>query len=249
MKLTPCRQWMMEDSSLNLYLDQIGRSELLTAEEETQLAERIQQGDGRALNKLVEANLRFVVKLAAGYRGNGVEMDDLISEGNLGMMKAAAKFAPQRGSRFVSYAAPFIRQHMERAIEQQNGLAKIPRDAGLAGRMANRRPMSVDAPMNGRTNMSLLSVLVNADSPMADSRVYSEAIEQAVEFALLTLSERERRVVNAFFGIEQERETLAEIAEDMELKRERVRQIRDRALRRISKSYKLKLRELSSSGQ
>lgn len=249
MKLTPCRQWMMEDSSLNLYLDQIGRSELLTAEEETQLAERIQQGDGRALNKLVEANLRFVVKLAAGYRGNGVEMDDLISEGNLGMMKAAAKFAPQRGSRFVSYAAPFIRQHMERAIEQQIGLAKIPRDAGLAGHMANRRPMSVDAPMNGRTNMSLLSVLVNADSPMADSRVYSEAIEQAVEFALLTLSERERRVVNAFFGIEQERETLAEIAEDMELKRERVRQIRDRALRRISKSYKQKLRELSSSGQ
>jgi RNA polymerase primary sigma factor len=239
----------MEDSSLNLYLDEIGRSELLTAEEEDRLAERIQQGDGRALNKLVEANLRFVVKLAAGYRGSGLEMDDLISEGNLGMMKAAAKFAPRRGSRFVSYAAPFIRQHMERAIEQQNGLAKIPRDADVADRTANRRPMSVDAPMNGRTNMSLLSVLVNTNSPMADSRVYSEAIEQAVEFALLTLSERERQVVNAFFGIEQEHETLAEIAEDMGLKRERVRQIRDRALRRISKSYKQKLREFSSSGQ
>ena len=104
--------------------------------------------------------------------------------------------------------------------------------------------MSVDAPMNGRTNMSLLSVLVNPDSPSADGRVYSEAVENAIEFALLSLSERERQVVGAFFGLDREHETLAEIAEDMQLKRERVRQIRNRAIRRLRKTYKNRLAEL-----
>ena len=181
----------------------------------------------------MEANLRFVVKVAAQYRGKGLELDDLISEGNIGLMKAAAKFDASRGTRFVNYAVVQVRQEIERALDRQNG----------------RQPMSVDAPMKGRSNMSLLSVLVNADSPMADRRVYSEAIENAIEFALLSLSERERRVVDAFYGIGREHETLAEIAEDMELKRERVRQIRDRALRRIRKNYKHKLAELSSSGR
>jgi RNA polymerase primary sigma factor len=104
--------------------------------------------------------------------------------------------------------------------------------------------MSVDAPMNGRTNMSLLSVLVNTNSPSADGRVYSEAVENAIEFALLSLTERERQVVGAFFGLDREHETLAEIAEDMQLKRERVRQIRNRAIRRLRKTYKNRLAEL-----
>ncbi len=217
----------MEDKSLNLYLDEIGREQLLTAEQERSLSERIKAGDNRALQRLVEANLRFVVKIAAQYRGQGLQLDDLISEGNIGLMKAAAKFDASRGTRFVNYAVVQIRQEIERALDRQNG-----------------KPMSVDAPLNGRSNMSLLSVLVNADSPMADHRVYSEAIENAIEFALLSLSERERRVIDAFFGIDREHETMAEIAEDMQLKRERVRQIRDRAIRRIRKNYRRKLAEL-----
>ena len=217
----------MEDKSLNLYLDEIGHGRLLSAEEERTLSERIMAGDDHALQRLVEANLRFVVKIAAQYRGRGLQLDDLISEGNIGLMKAAAKFNASRGTRFVNYAVVQIRQEIERALAQQNG-----------------KPLSVDAPMNGRSNMSLLSVLVNADSPMADRRVYSEAIENAIEFALLSLTERERRVINAFFGIDREHETLAEIAEDMQLKRERVRQIRDHAIRRIRKNYRHKLSEL-----
>lgn len=217
----------MEDKSLNLYLDEIGHGRLLSAEEERTLSERIMAGDDHALQRLVEANLRFVVKIAAQYRGRGLQLDDLISEGNIGLMKAAAKFNASRGTRFVNYAVVQIRQEIERALDQQNG-----------------KSLSVDAPMNGRSNMSLLSVLVNADSPMADRRVYSEAIENAIEFALLSLTERERRVISAFFGIDREHETLAEIAEDMQLKRERVRQIRDHAIRRIRKNYRHKLSEL-----
>lgn len=219
----------MEDKSLNLYLDEIGREELLSAEQERVLSERILKGDSRAVGKLVEANLRFVVKIAAQYRGQGLQLDDLISEGNIGLMKAAAKFDASRGTRFVNYAVAQVRQEIERAIREQNG-----------------KPMSVDAPMNGRTNMNLLSVLVNPDSPMADRRVYSETVEQSVEFALRSLPERERRVVETFFGLDCERETLAEIAEDMGLKRERVRQIRDRAVRRLRKTFRHRLSELRS---
>jgi len=227
----------MEDKSLNLYLDEIGREQLLTAAEERQLSESIKAGDSRALSKLVEANLRFVVKVATQYRGRGLQLDDLISEGNIGLMKAAAKFDASYGTRFVNYAVVQVRQEIERALEQQNG-HPIEQPSG--------RPMSVDAPMKGRSNMSLLSVLVNPDSPMADSRIFSEAVENAIEFALLSLTERERRVVGAFFGLDRDHETLAEIAEDMQLKRERVRQIRNRAIRRLRKSYKYKLAELRS---
>ena len=216
---------------MNRYLDEIGRTELLSSEQERVLSERIKAGDSRAIGKLVEANLRFVVKVATEYRGKGMALEDLVSEGNIGLLKAAAKFDASHGVRFVSYAAPQVRQQIERALGQTGSNSVQP---------------SVDTPLNGRSNMSLLSVLVNSDSPMADRRVHSEAIENAIEFALLTLSPRERQVVDAFFGIECEHSTLAEIASMMGLKRERVRQIRDRALRRIRKNYKHKLRELSS---
>ena len=233
----------MEDSSLNKYLDEIGREQLLTAEQERQLSERIKAGDQRALGKLVEANLRFVVKVASQYRGQGLQLDDLISEGNIGLMKAAAKFDAQHGTPFVNYAVVYIRRQIERAIQEQNGLYRVPSNA-TSGDRNSARPMSVDAPLSGRTNMSLLSVLVNRDAPEADARVHSEAIENAIEFALLALSPREAQVVNAFFGINQEHETMAEIAEDMQLKRERVRQIRNKALRKIRKAYRRKLREV-----
>jgi RNA polymerase primary sigma factor len=220
----------MEDSAFNKYLDEIGRESLLTTDEERQLSERIQQGDQRALNKLIGANLRFVVSVARQYKGQGVEMEDLVSEGNMGLMKAAAKFDASKGVRFVNYAVVQIRQQIEKAIEQQTRQQNMP--------------LSVDAPLGHRTNMSLLSVLVNSNAPMADERIHSEAIEEAVEFALGSLDKREAQVVNAFFGINQEHETMAEIAEDMDLKRERVRQIRDKAVRKLRKAYKTRLRDL-----
>lgn len=234
----------MEDSVLNKYLDEIGRESLLSADKERELSVRILKGDGRALNKLVEANLRFVVSVASQYKGKGVAMEDLVSEGNLGLMKAAARFDASRGTRFVSYAVVYVRQYIEKAIAQA-GLYKVPKDVGReAAARQQSQPLSVDAPLGYRTNMSLLSVLVNQDAPLADERVHSEAIEAAIEFALISLDAREGRVVNAYFGIDQEHETLAEIAEDMDLKRERVRQIRDKAVRKLRKAYKLKLRDL-----
>jgi RNA polymerase primary sigma factor len=233
----------MLENGLNSYLDAIGKEQLLTSDEERQLSERIMQGDQRAVARLVEANLRFVVKIATLYRGQGLSLDDLVSEGNVGMMMAAAKFNAARCSRFVNYAAPFVRRQIERAIEEQNDIYKVPKDAERFTRQ-NRHAISVDAPMGNRSNMNLLSILVNQDSPQADERVYSEAIEEAIEFALLRLSERESQVINRFFGLDREREILSEIAEDMGLKRERVRQIRNRAIRRMKKNYRHKLSEL-----
>ena len=234
----------MEDSALNRYLDEIGKEQLLTNEEERQLAERIAEGDSRALSKLVEANLKFVVTVARQYKGKGVAMEDLVSEGNIGLMKAAAKFDASKGVRFVNYAVVHIRQAIEKAIDQQGGLYQVPKDVKQDLARQQSIPLSVDAPLGHRTNMSLLSVLVNKDAPLADERVHSEAIEDAIEYALGTLDDRERRVVNAFFGIDQEHETMAEIAEDMDLKRERVRQIRDKSVRKLRKAYHNKLKSL-----
>ena len=147
----------MEDSALNRYLDEIGREALLTDEEERQLSERIRQGDERALSKLVEANLRFVVTIARQYKGRGLAMEDLISEGNFGLMKAASHFDAGKGVRFVNYAVGHVRQQIEKAIEQQAGLYQVPKDVKdevLARQQS--MPLSVDAPIGHRTNMSLL---------------------------------------------------------------------------------------------
>ena len=234
----------MEDSALNIYLDEIGKGELLSNEEERELAARIAKGDDKALGQLVEANLKFVVSVARQYKGKGVAMEDLVSEGNIGLMKAAAKFDASKGVRFVNYAVVHIRQAIEKAIDQQAGLYQVPKDVKQEVARQQSMPVSVDAPLGHRTNMSLLSVLVNKDAPQADERVHSEAIEDAIEYALTTLDDRERRVVNAFFGINQEHETMAEIAEDMDLKRERVRQIRDKSVRKLRKAYRNKLKSL-----
>ena len=235
----------MEDSGLNKFLDEIGHTDLLTDEEERELSRKIKEGDGIAFSKLVKANLKFVVSIARQYKGNGVAMDDLVSEGSIGLMKAASKFDGEKGVRFVNFAAGHVRRQIEKAIDQQAGLYKVPKDAADdATAHQQSKPLSVDAPIGHRTNMSLLSVLVNPDAPMADERVHSEAVEEAIEFALQSLDERESRVVNAFFGINQERETMAEIAEDLDVKRERVRQIRDKAVRKLRRAYKQKLKEL-----
>ena len=204
----------MEDSVFNKYLDEIGKEALLSDQEERELSEKILKGDQRALSKLVEANLRFVVTIARQYRGQGVEMEDLVSEGNMGLMKAAAKFDASKGVRFVNYAV------VQKAIAQQSGLYQVPKDV-KHDEVARQQsmPLSVDAPLGHRANMSLLSVLVNQDAPLADERVHSEVIEDAVEFALGSLDKRESKVINSYFGIGQEHETMAEIAEDLELKR------------------------------
>ena len=210
----------MEDSILNKYLDEIGREQLLSEEQEARLSARILQGDERALNRLIEANLRFVVVIARQYQGQGLSMEDLVSEGNLGLMKAARKFDATRGLRFVNYAVVFIRQQIEKAVRKESDEQRVEstRDG---------QTRSVDAPLGSKANVSLLSVLVNADSPQADQRVYNASLEDAIERSLQTLNERETVVVNAYFGIGEERQTMAEIAERMSLKRERVRQIRD----------------------
>ena len=222
----------MEDSILNKYLDEIGREQLLPEEQEARLSARILQGDERALNRLIEANLRFVVVIARQYQGQGLSMEDLVSEGNLGLMKAARKFDATRGLRFVNYAVVFIRQQIEKAVRKESDEQRVEstRDG---------QTRSVDAPLGSKANVSLLSVLVNADSPQADQRVYNASLEDAIERSLQTLNERETVVVNAYFGIGEERQTMAEIAERMSLKRERVRQIRDRAVRRLKKNMKL----------
>ena len=235
----------MEDSALNRYLDEIGHSNLLSDEEERELSRKIRLGDERALARLVETNLKFVVVVARQYKGNGLAMEDLVSEGNIGLMKAASRFDGEKGVRFVNFAAGHVRRQIEKAISQQAGLYQVPKDAATdVSARQQSKALSVDAPLGRRANMSLLSVLVNPDSPMADERVHSEAIENAIEFALLSLSQRESQVVNAYFGIMQEHETMAEIAEDMGLKRERVRQIRDKAVRKLRKTYKQKLKDL-----
>ena len=233
----------MEGKAIDMYLDEIGREVLLTSEEEKNLSDRIKTGDMAAVNRLVEANLRFVVKIATQYRGQGLSLDDLVSEGNMGLMRAALKFDADRGTRFVNYAVVFIRQQIEKAISEQTSQYKVPRRSDAQCRLGGKA-VSVDAPLGGKSNMSLLSVLVNHDSPMADEHIYSETVERAVEFAVRALDEREAHVVNAFFGLTQEHETMAEIAEDMGLRRERVRQIRNRAIRRMKKAYKLRLAEL-----
>ena len=235
----------MEDSALNRYLDEIGKEALLSDQVEKELSAQILNGDAKALSKLVEANLRFVVAVARQYKGRGVAMEDLVSEGNIGLMKAASKYDARKGVRFVNYAVVYVREAIEKYIDQQAGLYQVPKDVKdeVVARQQSM-PLSVDAPLGHRTNVSLLSVLVNQDAPMADERVHSDAVEEAVEFALGVLNPRETKVVNAFFGIGQERETMAEIAEDLDVKRERVRQIRDKAVRKLRKAYKARLREL-----
>ena len=239
----------MEGNTLNIYLDEIGSEKQLTDEEERKLSERIKACDQRALSKLVEANLRFVVKIASQYKNQGMELDDLISEGNIGLIEAAKKFDASRGTRFVNYAVVFVRRQIERALNQSSE-SQSPKKGKAGGAVASPQGSrrgglaSIDAPLGYRSNVSLLSVLANPSAPQADERVHSAAAEEAIEQALLTLPEREATVIYRYFGIDQEYETMAEIAEDMGLKRERVRQIRNRAIRRLRNAFRVRLSSL-----
>ena len=193
----------MIDNTLNIYLDEIGAKSLLSEDEERRLAARIHAGDERALNKLIEANLRFVVAIARQYQNKGLPIDDLISEGNIGLMKAARKYDGERGVRFVNYAVVFVRQQIEKALKMESAELRVE----------NMKDVRDD------------------NSP---------AIDDGMEYSLDSLNERELKVVTAYFGIGQERLTMAEIAEEMNLRRERVRQIRNKAIRRMKKNKKIK---------
>lgn len=192
------------------------------------------------VNKLVGDNLNFVKSLANQYRGQGLDFDDLVSEGYMAMVQAASKFDASRGSQFVSYAAPFIRKAMQQAIEQQAGLYRVPKSERAPSQRSVSKAVSIDAPLSVGNQYTLLDILVNKDALMADDHAGFKQMLQDLMESLDTLDEREREVVRKFYGIGTPHVTMAEIAEDMGLKRERVRQIRDKALRKVSKNAKTK---------
>ncbi len=267
-----------ESASLDKYLQEIGREELISVEEEVELAQRIRKGDQKALDKLTKANLRFVVSVAKQYQNQGLSLPDLINEGNLGLIKAAEKFDETRGFKFISYAVWWIRQSILQALAEQSRIVRlplnqvgslnkinkalskfeqdnermpspdelaeildIPRDKIADTLRVSGRHVSVDAPFVEGEDNSLLDVLVNNDSPNADKGLVNESLNKEIERALSTLTERERDIVKDFFGIGTQEMTLEEIGEKFGLTRERVRQIKEKAIRRLRHSNRSKL--------
>ena len=260
-----------ESASLDKYLQEIGKEDLITVEEEVELAQRIRKGDQRALEKLTRANLRFVVSVAKQYQNQGLSLPDLINEGNLGLIKAAEKFDETRGFKFISYAVWWIRQSILQALAEQSRIVRLPLNQvgslnkinkafsrfeqeherrpspeELAEKVADTlrvsgRHISVDAPFVEGEDNSLLDVLVNDDSPVADKTLINESLSTEVERALATLTERERDIIRLFFGINCQEMTLEEIGEKFGLTRERVRQIKEKAIRRLRHSSRSKL--------
>ena len=259
-----------ESASLDKYLQEIGRQELISVEEEVELAQRIRKGDQRALEKLTLANLRFVVSVAKQYQNQGLSLPDLINEGNMGLIKAAQKFDETRGFKFISYAVWWIRQSILQALAEQSRIVRLPlNQVGSLNKIQKelskfeqehqRRPsaeelaqrldmpedkiqetlkvsgrhVSVDAPFVEGEDNSLLDVLTNDDSPMADHNLNQESLAKEVERALKQLHEREREILKLFFGIGCQEMTLEEIGDKFDLTRERVRQIKEKAIRRL----------------
>ena len=268
-----------ESASLDKYLQEIGREELITAEEEVILAKKIKDGDQAALEKLTRANLRFVVSVAKQYQNQGLSLPDLINEGNLGLIKAARRFDETRGFKFISYAVWWIRQSILQALAEQSRIVRLPLNQVGSLNKINKayskleqqferepsaeelaeildlpidkvsdtmkvsgRHVSMDAPFANGEESSLLDVLVNLDSPKADNGLMNESLSKEIDRALSTLTERERDVVKLFFGIGLNHGlTLEEIGDKFDLTRERVRQIKEKAIRRLRHSSRSKL--------
>ena len=268
-----------ESQSLDKYLQEIGREELITAEMEVELAQRIKKGDQLALEKLTKANLRFVVSVSKQYQNQGLTLPDLINEGNLGLIKAAQRFDETRGFKFISYAVWWIRQSILQALAEQSRIVRLPLNQVGSLNKINKafsrleqeferppssdelataldlseekvkdtmkisgRHVSVDAPFVDGEDNSLLDVMVNNDSPKADLILMRESLQREIERSLSTLSDREKDVVMLFFGIgRQHGLTLEEIGTKFDLTRERVRQIKEKAIRRLRHNSRSKL--------
>ena len=222
------------------YIEEIVQEQLLSNEEEQALAAKIKLGDAKALEKLTKANLKFVVSLAHHYKNQGLGEDDLVSEGNIGMMHAAQKFDGTKGIRFVSYAAPYIKKAMEEAIKEQTALYKLPKDEKSKFERKRTHAISIDQPIpvGSSNNFTLQHVLENEDAPQADEHLNKELLNFEIQKGLNELNEREKGIIIAIYGLNGTHYTMAEIAENMGLKRERVRQIRNKALRKLHKKMK-----------
>lgn len=266
-----------ESAALDKYLQEIGHEDLISIEEEIELAQRIKKGDRKALEKLTKANLRFVVSVAKQYQNQGLSLPDLINEGNLGLIKAAEKFDETRGFKFISYAVWWIRQSILQAIAEQSRIVRLPlnqvgsvnkinrilnkfeqeherrpnvdeiadqidlpEDKIVEAMKVNGKHISVDAPIMEGADSSLLDVLPNTESPMADNELVMESLREEVASALNVLNERERNIIECFYGINQREMTLEEIGDKFGLTRERVREIKEKALRRLRQNTKSK---------
>ena len=267
-----------ESASLDKYLQEIGREDLITVEEEVELAQAIKKGDRKALEKLTKANLRFVVSVAKQYQNQGLSLPDLINEGNLGLIKAAEKFDETRGFKFISYAVWWIRQSILQALAEQSRIVRLPlNQVGSLNKIGKvlsrfeqeneRRPsaeelaeeldipvdkitdtlkvsgrhVSVDAPFVEGEDNSLLDVHVNEDTPNTDGTLMYESLSREIDRALATLTERESDIIKMFFGIGCQEVTLEEIGDKFGLTRERVRQIKEKAIRRLRQGTRSKL--------
>lgn len=267
-----------ESASLEKYLQEIGKEEMISAEEEVELAQRIKKGDAQALERLTKANLRFVVSVAKQYQNQGLTLPDLINEGNLGLLKAAERFDETRGFKFISYAVWWIRQSILQAISEQSRIVRLPlnqvgslnkinREISKFEQENERRPslheiadkidlpqdkideamsvnghhVSVDAPFSDGEDSSLLDVLVNDEIPTTDNSLVNESLQSEIQAALTILNDRERKVVEASYGLNQQELTLEEIGEKFGLSRERVRQIKEKAIRKLRASTKNKI--------
>ena len=267
-----------ESAALEKYLQEIGKEEMISAEEEVELAQRIRHGDQKALERLTKANLRFVVSVAKQYQNQGITLPDLINEGNLGLLKAAERFDETRGFKFISYAVWWIRQSILQAISEQSRIVRLPlNQVGSVNKIAHeinrfeqefeRKPsldeiaekidlpeekideamninghhISVDAPFVEGEDNSLLDVMANENSPMADSSLVEESLRAEIQNALNILNERERNVIEASYGINRPELTLEEIGAKFGLTRERVRQIKEKAIRKLRSCSKNKI--------
>jgi RNA polymerase primary sigma factor len=268
-----------ETASLDKYLQEIGKVELITADEEVELAQRIKAGDQRALEKLTKANLRFVVSVAKQYQNQGLTLPDLINEGNLGLIKAARRFDETRGFKFISYAVWWIRQSILQALAEQSRIVRLPLNKIGSINKINKmyafleqenerepspeeiaqrldmtvnevkeslknsgRHVSMDAPLVEGEDSNLYDVLRSGESPNPDKNLVQESLRIEIERALETLTPREADVVRLYFGLgDFQPMTLEEIGETFDLTRERVRQIKEKAIRRLKHTSRSKI--------
>ena len=270
-----------ENASLDKYLTDIGREDLITADEEVRLAQRIREGDEVALNKLVKANLRFVVSVAKQYQNQGLSLPDLINEGNVGLIKAARRFDETRGFKFISYAVWWIRQSILQALAEQSRIVRLPlnqvgsinkikktisqleqqfnrppSDEEIAkylettegkvnaAKQISNRSISIDAPISHEDDTSMVDFITSSDAVPSDDNLMKESLTQEIQRSLNTLTDKEKEVVNLYYGIGMNHGlTLDEIGDKFDLTRERVRQIKEKAIRRLkhpSRSKQLK---------